>query len=311
MSPSQHPIYIIGAGAVGKALAVMLHASGRRPVLVRGSVDHEPPRRERIQIDLRAEETVTATLEVTTISHISPSEGLLAITTKAFGNRILAGKLEAKAKQLPLVLLQNGLGVEAPFVEKGFQEIYRGVLFMTSQTHADRNISYRPVAPSPIGVIRQAHTSLADIVSYLNVADFPFCKEPEIEKVIWEKAIINCVFNSICPLLNIDNGVFQREEDVLQMAREVIAECVVVARASGIDLTEQALENRVRFISQASDGQLISTLQDLRQGRPTEIDSFNLEVARLADGLGLSDKVSMVRTLGRLIAMKSSMRSTS
>ncbi len=35
-------------------------------------------------------------------------------------------------------------------------------------------------------------------------------------------------------------------------------------------------------ISRSSDGQLISTLQDIRNGRETEIEFLNLEMARMA-----------------------------
>ena len=37
---------------------------------------------------------------------------------------------------------------------------------------------------------------------------FPFRTEEQIERKVWKKAILNAVFNSICPLLGIDNGIF-------------------------------------------------------------------------------------------------------
>jgi len=40
MKEKQDKIYIIGAGTVGKALAVMLKSNSKKVILVRGSVDN-------------------------------------------------------------------------------------------------------------------------------------------------------------------------------------------------------------------------------------------------------------------------------
>ncbi len=58
-------------------------------------------------------------------------------------------------------------------------------------------------------------------------------------------------------------------------------------------------------ISEASDGQLISTLQDIRIGRPTEIEFLNLEIVHVA--ASLQPKVYLPRTelLGKMILAKS------
>lgn len=58
-------------------------------------------------------------------------------------------------------------------------------------------------------------------------------------------------------------------------------------------------------ISRSSDGQLISTLQDINNKRPTEIDMLNLEIVGIAEKLSAENLVTETRLLGELTAIKS------
>ncbi len=75
----------------------------------------------------------------------------------------------------------------------------------------------------------------------------------------------------------------------------------------GLGLSEQELLDQLHLISERSNGQLISTLQDLRNGRPTEIAFLNLEIARVAAALQPPVEVPRTELLGQLIGVKSSL----
>ena len=62
---------------------------------------------------------------------------------------------------------------------------------------------------------------------------------------------------------------------------------------------------RLLQISRSSDGQLISTYQDILAGRPTEIDTLNFAISRQADSLQLSHLVTETKLLGELVQLKS------
>lgn len=59
------------------------------------------------------------------------------------------------------------------------------------------------------------------------------------------------------------------------------------------------------LICRRSDRQLIWALHDLRAGRPTEIASLNLEIARVAAALQPSHSLPRVALLGWLVMAKS------
>lgn len=76
----------------------------------------------------------------------------------------------------------------------------------------------------------------------------------------------------------------------------------------GLGLTENELIEQIMVISKRSDGQFISTLQDLRAGRETEIAFLNLEMARMAAALQPSLTLPRTQLLGQLITAKSTQR---
>lgn len=297
-------IYIIGSGSIGQALALILAANSKDVVLVKGRYCTSPLSTVSLKGRINGKE-LDKDLEACNLEDLAGENGILLVTTKAYANQGIADRLMNRSISGKIVLLQNGLGIENPFLNRGFSDLYRCVLFASSQVDSDGSISYRSVAPSPIGIVNGERFALSDLIEEINTEDFPFEMHDNLEAIVWEKAITNCVFNSICPLLNVDNGVFIRDKEAYAIAREVIGECVGIAREYGINLESSRVEERLLYISSASDGQLISTLQDINQGNRTEIDSLNLEIARLAEKAGKRTSVVKTELLGRLILSRS------
>ena len=300
---SSKPLYIIGNGVIAKALAVALVINGKEVTILRGSVDDKSVYSEEVQVEV-ADTLLQADVTISSIGNYEELDGIILLTNKSFGNPKLADKLRFKTKQSPIVFLQNGLGIEKSFVDYGFNELYRCVLFATSQSVSQNKVRFKLVAASPVGIIRGSESILSDTVKQINTNIFSFRTESDIQTLIWKKVISNCVFNSICPLLETDNGVFQRNAAVLQIARTVIRECLAVARENGIQLTDDEVLQNVLSISEMSDGQKISTYQDILNNRETEIETMNFAIAKAAGLLGNVD-VPVTTLLGEMIKIKS------
>ena len=295
------PVYIIGAGAIGKVLAVCLSNNGKKVVLLRGSVDNGETHTENICVTLPSQEIIEAEVTIDTLGKYQNLEGLVVLCNKSYGNAALADALKHKIGNSPIILLQNGLGVEQAFID--FLAVYRCVLFVTSQPVSATKLNFKQVAVSPIGRITGGdETSLGHIASLLNTPYFGFRAEPDIQPVIWKKAIVNSVFNSVCPLLDTDNGIFHRNPQALQIAESLVVECLWVAGGQGIYLSLAEVMDSLLLISRSSDGQLISTLQDIRNHRPTEIATLNLAIARMAP---TEQAIIQTRLLGQLTLLKS------
>jgi len=299
-------IYIIGTGAIGKALALFLKEEDRNVILVRGSVDNQPEKKIKIAVTNQNNQRFEQEVTTTTISNIDRIDGIILIATKTFSNIEIAKKLKGKKGIFSIVLLQNGLNIEEPF--KDFKEVYRCVLFSTSQVMKDNRILFKTVKSSPIGRIKAEKTQTEEIVTQINTNEFQFKIEKNINNIVWNKVIINCAYNSICPLLEVDNGIFHKNSDALNLAKEIIDECVGLASEYGVDLDKGEIEEQLLLISQRADGQLISTYEDIRRNRRTEIDSLNLEISRLSDKIGQPDLTIKTKLLGKMISIKSNIK---
>lgn len=300
-------IFIIGTGAIGKALAVFLKLAGRNVTLIRGSVNDGSSRTEHIRVELANGSKQEADVEITTLSALDSLDGIIVLSNKSYGNGQLSASLKGKTGHSPLVLLQNGLGVEQPFMDNDFPGVYRCVLFVTSQTLSETEIRFKPVSVCPIGAISGNEAILREIVDQLNVPGFSFRVEKDIQVIIWKKAIINSVFNSVCPLLDADNGIFHRNEQALEIAGRVITECIGIAAAKGVTLSNEEVKESLLQISRSADGLLISTLQDIRNKRPTEIDTLNFEIVKIARALDMEDTVKETQLLGELTKIKATL----
>jgi len=300
---SNRQIFIIGNGVIAKALAVALTVNRSKVTILRGRAEDGDVSSEHIEVEI-GDRVFAADVTISALSHYEELKGLILLTNKSFGNSELADRLRPKVKQSPIVFLQNGLHIENCFIEMGFNELYRCVLLATSQSVTENKVRFKLVAPSPIGVIRGSEETLTGIVEQLNTDIFSFREEADIQAVIWKKVISNCVFNSICPLLETDNGIFQRDDAVLQIAKTVIGECLAVARENGIRLTEDDVLQNVLSISKMSDGQRISTYQDILNKRETEIETLNFAIANVARLTGKVE-VPVTALLGELTKIKS------
>lgn len=304
---SEPTVYVLGAGAIGLPLAAHLAHAGRRVLAVRTRRPDAP--REVVRVTVDGPEPMVADVETVALAELPRLEGVVAVTAKAHANRAIAPQLRPKIGENPVVLLQNGVGVERPFLEAGFPAVYRCVLYVTSQAVGPNAYTTRPIASSPVGAVAGDAAGLEDCLKRLSTPGLPFHAEPGIEREVWKKALINTVFNSVCPLLEADNGVFARSAEAERLARELVGECLTLTERLGLDLTEGEIMAQLLRISRGSDGQLISTLQDLRAGRPTEIEFLNLEIARLAASQQPPLWLPRVELLGRMVLMKSRQRS--
>ncbi len=220
-------VYVIGSGAVGMALAACLAVEGKSSVAVR--TRHADAQRGTVNVTIDSGlERITVPVETIGISQLKTLDGVVAVTAKSYANGKIATELKRKTASGPLVIMQNGVGVEKPFVEAGLPEIHRCILYLTSQGTAENEFAFHFIKSSPVGVVKGTETGLNNAVSALSTAKFPLHVETNIQREIWKKAVVNAVFNSICPVLEEDNGIFVRDPAVAELADGVVKECPVM-----------------------------------------------------------------------------------
>lgn len=300
-------IYIVGAGAIGSALAAQLSHQGRDVVVVRTSRSDVMRGPAEFVVRDAAGSEVRASIDTVSLDLLEGLQGIVAITAKSYANADLARKLADRGAKGPIVILQNGLGIEESFIAAGFTDVYRCVLFTGGERQGDGSYAFRAVKPSPIGIVTGDAGTLRRIVRALDTPAFPFTENERIQEVVWQKTIMNAVFNSICPLLDVDNGVFERDARARDLARGIVDEGVAVAKALGMTLDPGRLMEQLLVLSRGSTGQTISTLQDIRRGNQTEIASLNLAIAKMGAEATPPVRAEQTALLGRMVELKAAL----
>jgi 2-dehydropantoate 2-reductase len=121
----------------------------------------------------------------------------------------------------------------------------------------------------------------------LTAADIPTTVAANITEALWSKLITNCAYNALSAVANLPYGPMVAVEGATEIMTAVVDECVAVAKACGVLLPADIVP-RTLAVAATMPGQYSSTAQDLRRGKPTEIDFLNGYVARKGAELGVA-----------------------
>jgi 2-dehydropantoate 2-reductase len=141
----------------------------------------------------------------------------------------------------------------------------------------------------------------ADLVEVLAAAGVPATISDNVRGALWAKLILNCAYNAISAIGRVPYGRFVDHPGVPQVMRDVVAECLAVAQAEGVQVPGDAWA-MVRGLAATMPGQFSSTAQDVMRGKPSEIDHLNGLVVRRGERHGVPTPVNRVlHTLVTLI----------
>ena len=123
---------------------------------------------------------------------------------------------------------------------------------------------------------------------------------------LWAKVLYNCALNGLSTVLEVPYGKLLEQDATRRVMEAVIEEAYRVAAAHRIPLvpsTAEAYRERLftRLIPDTAAHQS-SMLQDVRRGKPTEIESLNGAIVRLAEQAGLAAPMNALVT--RLVHVK-------
>ena len=114
-----------------------------------------------------------------------------------------------------------------------------------------------------------------------------------VRGALWVKLILNCAYNAVSAVTQLPYGKTVAGEGVQDLMRDVVNECLAVAKADGV-LVPGDVDAAVRRIAETMSGQFSSTAQDLSRGKRTEIDYLNGLIVRRGQALGIATPANRV-----------------
>jgi 2-dehydropantoate 2-reductase len=152
------------------------------------------------------------------------------------------------------------------------------------------------VIPADMGA--SAGLSAADIVALFARAGVPVDLSDNVVGALWGKLLLNCGYNAISAITDTPYGRMVTLPGIAQTVHDAVVECLAVAAALGVVIPGDVWAAVAR-IATSMPGQVSSTCQDLRRGKPTEIDHLNGFIVREGERLGVP--VPLNRALHALV----------
>jgi 2-dehydropantoate 2-reductase len=299
-------IVVFGAGAVGCWFGARLALAGAPVVLVARPAHVDAIRARGLWVDSGGARTVVPVQAETTSEPVRDAD-LVLLCVKSSDTAEAAHEIAARlAPGAAVVSMQNGvdnvvrLRAAAPGLDALAAVVYVGASMggHGHVVHAGRGDLVLGALPG--GPLPQAR---ADAVARcFESAGVPCRVSGDVRAELWAKLVMNATFNAISALTRGRYGPIVADPGLAATARELVAECVAVARADGVAIADvDTLHAAALALGRAMAGATSSTEQDLSLGRPTEIDALNGYVVARGDALGVP--VPMNRAMHALVGM--------
>ena len=194
--------------------------------------------------------------------------------------------------------LQNGLGnVELICDVIGSANVIAGTTACGATMLGPGKVRFAGRGKTIIGEIDGKESARTIAISEaLQNAEFETEISLNVMGLIWDKLLINVGINALTGITKLYNGELLDFPEIDELLEEAVKEAMAVAKAKGIALkTEDPVENTKQVCRNTAKNKS-SMLQDVLNGKLTEIQMINGAIVREGKALGIATPVNMVLT---------------
>ncbi len=291
---------VMGAGAVGCFYGAMLARAGHEVVLIGRPQHVEAINRDGLRMDTR---TFDEYVRLPASTEISAAQGadVVLFCVKSTDTESAAQQLKPYLAPSTLLLsLQNGVENADTLRQCVTQEVAAAVVYVATEMAGPGHVKHHGLGEL---VIEPSHASEAVAQAFIG-AGVPTEISDNVRGAAWAKLIINCAYNALSAITQLTYGPISKGEGVADVMRDVVVECLAVAKADGVNVTADIPTAIVR-IAETMPTQSSSTAQDVARGKRSEIDHLNGLIVRKGAELGVPTPANRVLwSLVKLIEAK-------
>jgi 2-dehydropantoate 2-reductase len=282
-------VVVVGAGAVGCYYGGMLARAGV-PVTLIGRPSHvEAMRRDGLRLTTATSDERIPVEASTDIAAVAGADLVLVCVKSADSESTAAELAPHLAPSARILSLQNGVDNAARMQAVLQRAVGPTVVYVGCEMAGPGHVRHlgrgELVIPAELGAA--PGLSATDVVALFARGNVPVQASDNVLGALWGKLVINCGYNAISAITDMNYGAMMARPDVAATVHGVVDECLTVAKALGITV-EGDSHAGIDRIAATMPGQVSSTCQDLRRGKPTEIDHLNGFVVRQAEGQGIA-----------------------
>ena len=221
--------------------------------------------------------------------------GYLLVATKAYDTLTAIEAIQPRlAPEAEIVLLQNGMGQHEKVLQRLQQQRPKLRLWAATTTAGAWQENRQR-----LHCVSQGDTHIGPLTDHTpalpsgwDQLDIPLHACADIAPLLWRKLAINCAINPLTVRFNCRNGALLETAERIEMMQRVCREVEQVATAAGITLFPEPLEERAAAVAQSTGNNLSSMLQDIRNGRRSEIEQITGFLCQQARALNIDVPVN-------------------
>ncbi len=290
MTHSSLKVAVMGAGAVGCYYGGMLARAGHEVVLIA-----RPQHVEAIDRDGLRMETTTFDEHVRLAASTDPSAvrgaNLVLFCVKSTDTESAGALLRPHLAPDALVLtLQNGVdNADRLRTVLPQHAVAAAVVYVATEMAGPGHVRHHGRGEL---VIEPSSASEA-VAQALIAAGVPTEISGNVRGALWAKLILNCAYNAVSAITQLPYGKTVAGEGVKDVMRDVVAECLAVAQAEGVQV-QGDVHAAVAKLTASMPSQFSSTAQDLARGKRSEIDYLNGLIVKRGEVLGIATPANRV-----------------
>ncbi|WP_197506521.1 oxidoreductase [Mycobacterium sp. E3339] len=278
-------IALVGPGAVGTTVAALLHKAGHRLVVC----GHTP--REGIELRPDGADPIVVPGPVhTDPGSVTGPVDVMVLAVKATQNDAAAGWLARLCDEHTIVtVLQNGVEqVEQVQPHCPSSPVVPGIVWYSAETQPAGWVRLRTEA----ALVLPSGPSAQEVAELLRGAGCRVDCDPDFITAAWRKLLTNALAGFMA-LSGRRSGMFRRD-DVAELSRRYVAECLAVARAEGARLPDGIVDELAEMFRHVPEDMSTSILTDRENRRAMEWDIRNGVIIRKGRAHNLATPISDV-----------------
>ena len=285
---------VMGAGAVGCYYGGMLARAGHDVTLIARPLHVEAIAQGGLRLQTAAFDEhvrLAASSEASAVQGAS----LVLFCVKSLDTESAGAQIKPYLAPDSLVLcLQNGVD-NADRLRNVLPQhaVAAAVVYVATEMAGPGHVRHHGRGELVIEPSSAAGLSSEAVALALAAAGIPTQVSANVRGELWAKLILNCAYNAVSAITQLPYGQTVVGQGVQDVMRDVVAECLAVAKAEGVHVAGD-VDAAIRKIFETMPNQFSSTAQDLARGKRSEIDFLNGLIVRRGDALGIATPANRV-----------------
>lgn len=288
---------IVGAGGVGGYYGGQLARAGTEVGFVARGEHLAAIREHGLQVRTPEEEFTVTVAASADPAGIGACDAVL-FCVKSYDTEEAATLLGPLLKPgTAVVSLQNGVDNEEKIAARiGAEHVVGGASFILAHIAAPGVVErVGSVQRIIFGELDGSPSERGDeLLAALRTARIDAHLTDDIRRILWDKYAFLCALAGLTAVTRLPIDELFRVPETRELFRQMVGEAVIVARAEGVELGDEVVDEKTAFAEALEPGGFSSLHHDLVSGRRLELDALHGELIRRASLHNLSVPVTTI-----------------